>query len=303
MFLRNGSGNMEILIQSNKSYKNDYHYVWDKTTNFIVYQKSNGDIILGTIEHGGVIEENEIKKLYEISLQDFDISQMGYGYARLHHTIFQENFYRIAGSFNNYLDISYIIKRFILDNAQEYINVEEVLKSTNDIKFTSVNPILSKAWNHNLQPAFWKIDKNHAIFVIEEIISKILEWFYEIGKKSLYLNATDISNIHYEEEYAENQFLYNDIVEYFVDNRYAEVENREEDISKVYDQAIEENKKYDNCIQKLKHYVEKLDIEDLTEEENKDASKNSILYKMIVGKYYPFYEQLEKYQLRRKRKI
>lgn len=290
---------MEILIQPTISYKQGYQYVWDKTTNFIVYQNNEGNIILGTIDHGGSINESEINKLYSISLQDFEIFYGYYGEANLKHIVYPKNFYNLLDDNTKEnirrieFAVAHAIKHVITDNTSKYVSTEEVeeaIKQNKPIEFMSTTHVICTG---DKPEPFFKIDKGYSIDIVENIMRQILSWFKEIGRVSLYIHSEG----HYEREYTENVFLSDSIIEYFEENHFFIIaEKSEEDSTKIYDIAQIEKEEYNICIQKLDQYVKKLkdlDGKDPDVDINMlEASKNSIIYKRITGKYYPFQEKI-----------
>ena len=86
-------------IQSGISYKDGYKYVWDEQTNFICFQNSIGHLIFGLVPHGGKVSENEIKKLCELSLENFEFTTFGSGYDIMFNCkMFARNFYSVVNN-------------------------------------------------------------------------------------------------------------------------------------------------------------------------------------------------------------
>lgn len=270
-------------IFANKSLNDGYRYIWDEDTKFIVYQNNKGDIILGTINHEGQIKEKAIEKLCKLKINNFGILQSG------------------SGEFINYKIIIYVKKFFNLAYVNEIKKfLKELLLSQNTLYDEHMlyaesvvhNDTISIINTNTPYSQYWKLEQDNgtsATIMIENIILKILLWFYDIGITRKKIEDCDIDDI---EDY-KNLQLFQIIHEKFINNKFQVLEESKLTIEKVYDQAQKENKNYDKIMKYLNTYIVNKIYGDSIEKENVIASKKAIQYYTIVGKPYPFAQKLE----------
>lgn len=268
------------------SNKRGYRYVWDEATNFIIYQNDNGDLIFGLSTHDGKVEEDEILKLYEISLKSFRILLTGEGKDfKFKHIVYPKNFCSLVDDLEKSNKVSEIINSLI---SSRYFFYDE-LEKKETIEFFSKESSFGYR-DREKDPIYWDFSKQHPEQInkmVENVLYEILEFLYEIGKTRDFLNTYNDKIL---EDYA-NQDLARLIHNYFVYNRFGVVEDREGNIDEIYEQALEENKLYDKYIEILEDLYEKIMNCEGTDEDHVVASETAILYRKITGTKYNFHNK------------
>ena len=278
-------------VQGCLSQKEGYKYVWDEATNFIVYQNSNQDMIIGLCPHDGNIQESDIKKLYKISLKDFDITLLGSGFeVRFENKIYPQNFYSITDNEVSKVTINHAISKL----CASYLDYDpKQLKITKELSFTTiVNISDTNLESIDKKAQFWEFENDDHVSIsnmVTEIIRTILDCLYRI----------DITRMYYARFYEQfntdfyNRELLRVINAYFIENCFKVIEDREKDATKIYDLAHEENKDYNDCISYLDLFVQLASYQDETPEDIKDACECAKIYKKITGENYNFADHIK----------
>lgn len=259
----------------NISLKEGYRYVWSEDTNFIVYQKNNGDIILGKINYEGPIKESEIVKLceisYEVTIKDYDNLLKTSAKATLHHKIFLSNLFAIRDEIQTTCNIQMWLKNSY-DIFRSIKKIKECKDTNGVMEFDIPVEILEK--NNYISFAFWQIKE------VRNFIWEIFTWLHLIDGKTLYSN---------------NIF----ILDYFQEKEPLIIESPLEG-KELYATAQRQNKDYETCIQNLEKFLEKMINSSVEDNDKEEAYKYSTIYKNIVGHYYPFIEKSKSLQLIKK---
>lgn len=273
-------------IVANKSLNCGYRYVWDEDTKFIIYQNNKGNIILGTINHEGQIQEKEIKKIYEFKIKYFGIFELGSGECiNYENIVYVKNLLKMASHY----EVERILKELSLLSSSILYYEETLKKKENKVKF--VDTIFTKYDDCKKYPQYWKLehdDCQKTSLTIENTILKILLWFYDIG---ITRNKSDVCDFNEKEDYR-NWQLFETIHQKFRDNNFNILEEPKLTVNDVYNKAKKENQTYDRITKYLNKYIQQLDVDSIYRDDI-FASKKAIQYYTIVGKPYLFAQKLE----------
>lgn len=273
-------------IFANKSLNYGYRYIWDEDTKFIIYQNNKGNIILGTINHEGQIQESQIKKLYKFELKDFGIYNFGSGgYINYENIIYIQNFLKLT----YYYEVERILKELSLCSSSILYYKDALKNKENNVKY--LGTIFIKNDNNKKYPQYWKLEQDNGkitALTIENIILKILLWFYDIG---IIRNKFNVCGFDEEEDYRNFQ-LFTVIHEKFINNDFKILDEPKLTIEDIYDKAVKENQDYDRIMEFLKKYRNKQNEESAYIEETQRACKYAIQFYSITGKPYSFAKKM-----------
>ena len=293
-----------------KELENGSRYVYEGNTQLIILEQSDGSIGIGTLEnkYEKPFQEEKIKKLVEVSLLKYTLPSIASSEdAVLDYNIYVNNFYDINENATE--TIKGIIKHcgncdakwnYLLDNRKilEHKDKNEVISLESTICINN-SRIRDGRYSPRKYP-FFNVTPSYHNEQVEIILTIIFEWFDIIGLE--YYEYNDY-NDSMELSIFSNGYLLQDICEIFEDGRFRDC--RDGSIPgnylvspSLYEQAIHENERFDIYEKNLNEFLQKVANYEISDDEIAkqmlEVSENSIKYKEIIGKYYPFEQKLTK---------
>lgn len=270
------------------SNKKCYRYIWDEATNFITYQNEDGNLIFGLSPHDGKVEEEEILKLYEISLKSFKVNPVGEEQSfKFEHTVYPKNFYSLVDEEKSNVCIPNIIH--YLGATTSYFT-DDKLKQYETIKFDkNVNyGWYSPTNNFEKIPTYWDFpvkNQKEVNKMVDYTLQKILSFLYNVGKIRYFYNTYD-NEVHLDHDNRFLAMLIHNV--YFPRDQFDVIEDREENIENIYEEAHKENELYNDYMEILETFNEKNFNFQESETDHLLAAKAAISYRKITGKRYDF---------------
>ena len=295
---------------TSKQLENGIRYIYERNTQLIVLEKCDGSVVIGTLEnqHENPFEEENIKKLVEVSLLKYNLPEIAFSKdAVLSYNIYVNNFFDINENASK--TILQIIKKSGNSDAKwDYLhNHGKILEHKDRKEIISLESTIcmdSSFFRDGRYEArkypFFNVTTSYHNEQVEMILSIILNWFDEIGLEYYYYNSF---MDRMESSPFGTGYLFQDICRFFKDGIFSGDRDRSIPqnyiVSKdLYEQALYENEQFDVYEKKLNEFLQKITNNEIPEDkiaqEMLEVSENSIKYKEITGEYYPFEKKLTK---------
>lgn len=295
-----------------KELANGSRCVYERNTQLLILEKSDGSVVIGTLEnqYETSFQEEKIKKLVEISLLGYTLPSIANSHvAFLEYNIYVKNFFDINENASK--TVQSIIKYCAGNDPYSFLDISEYKydyrkiledRDKNRIINFAQNKQMFKIANSNKEFPFFNVDSSLYNWVVEDILSIIFDWFEEIGLKYYEYDAdSDSMKL---DSFSDGDLIHEMCLFFINDGRFfgdieRGVASKNYLVSQnLYEQALQKNKYFDIYVKNLDEFLCKVVNDEIPNDEIAkqmlEISKYSIKYREITKEYYPFEKKLTK---------